>query len=60
MTDDSNRTMTRREFASTAALAALSAAIAPSRVLRRAGAGQQAEYRRHRRRRDGRGEPQSL
>src|SRR3954470_12094325 len=33
MTDDSRRTVTRRQFTSTAALAALSAAIVPSRVL---------------------------
>jgi hypothetical protein len=33
MTDDSSRTLSRRQFASTSALAALSAAIVPSRVL---------------------------
>src|SRR6476619_5914751 len=33
MTDDSNRILSRRQFASTAAMAALSAAIVPSRVL---------------------------
>ena len=33
MTDDSNRTVSRRQFASTTAMAALSAAIVPSRVL---------------------------
>jgi predicted dehydrogenase len=32
MTDDSNRTVTRRQFAATTGLAALSAAIVPSRV----------------------------
>ena len=32
MSDDSNRPITRRQFASTAAMAALSAAIVPSRV----------------------------
>ena len=33
MTDDSNRTLSRRQFAARAAMAALSAAIVPSRVL---------------------------
>ena len=33
MTDDSNRTISRRQFATRAAMAALSAAIVPSRVL---------------------------
>ena len=33
MSDDSTRTVSRRQFTSTAAMAALSAAIVPSRVL---------------------------
>ena len=33
MSEDSNRTISRRQFAATTALAALSAAIVPSRVL---------------------------
>jgi predicted dehydrogenase len=40
MSDRTNRTLTRREFASTAALAALSAAIAPRRVFGRQARGE--------------------
>ena len=40
MSDRTNRTLTRREFASTAAVAALSAAIAPRRVFGRQARGE--------------------
>ena len=60
MSDDSTRTVSRRQFTSTAAMAALSAAIVPSRVLGAGRAQQQAESRRHRHRRHGRLEPQGL